>query len=101
MNIQQKMYKVYEIIDNVEEKLEVYPTFFVGAFLSKKKAVKLCEIIDVTNNNSTKIVYGEITYSDISDLKKHGLNCADETALLQIKQMLQAKKHNSEKDFEK
>jgi len=91
MNKPQKFFKVYEIIDNVNDDLESYPTFFVGAFLKEKDAINLCNVIDISNCNSTKIIYGEITESDINNLKEYGLQGADEQALLQIKSMLQSK----------
>ena len=89
MNNNKKFYKVYEVLDNVSDELEVYPTYFVGAFLQEADAVELCGVIDVADCNSTKIVHDEITYADIEDLKVFGLQAADETALAQIATMLE------------
>ena len=91
MNKKPEFFKVYEIIDNVNDNLEIYPTFFVGAFLKEEDAINLCYVIDISNCNSTKIIYGEITESDINDLKQYGLQGADKLALLQIKSLLQSK----------
>lgn len=96
MNKGKKFYKVYEIIDNVCEELDSYPTYFVGAFVNERDAIELCGIIDVTECNSTKIIFDEITYSDIEDLNKYGLQAADEPALLQMASMLENKPKDSE-----
>lgn len=84
----QQFYKVYEILDNVEENLQAYPTYFVGAFVHNDMAEMLCKNIDIANCNSTKIVYGIITQKDIDDLKYHGLQGCDKLALEQITSML-------------
>lgn len=89
MNTDKKFFKVYEILDNVCEELEVYPTYFVGAFSNEPDAIELCGIIDVAECNSTKIVYGGITQEDIEDLKQFGLQSADEPAFLEISNMLE------------
>ena len=94
-----KFYKVYEIIDNVCEELQVYPTYFVGAFVNPKDAQDLCKSIDISNCNSTKIVYDEITMGDVNDLKQYGLQMADEQAIAQIKFLLKSIHKNQ--DLEK
>lgn len=94
MNKEKKFFKVYEIIDNTYEDMKVYPTYFVGAFVNKKQAIKLCNVIDIVYCNSTKIVYGGITSSDINDLKKYGLKAADKSALIVIEDMLKNQSQN-------
>ena len=84
MNKNKKFYKVYEILDNVSDELESYPTYFVGAFSNEEDAIDLCFIIDSADCNSTKVVYDEITYGDLEDLKVFGLQSADEPALLEM-----------------
>ena len=84
----QHFYKVYEILDNVEEVMTSYPTFFVGAFLNNEMAKMLCKNIDIANCNSTKIVYGIINSKDIEDLKYYGLQGCDKAAMQQISSML-------------
>ena len=84
-----KFYKVYEVEDNIREKLESYPTYFVGAFVKEADAIELCGVIDIAKCNSTKIEYGEITLSDIEDLKEYGLEAADEPALLKMAEILE------------
>lgn len=91
MSKDKNFFKVYEILDNVSDELEIYPTYFVGAFVNEADAIQLCEIIDIADCNSTKTVYGEITQEDIEDLKQFGLQSADEEALLQIERMLKEK----------
>lgn len=90
-------FKVYEILDNVEEKLENYPTYFVGAFVNKNSAEELCKYIDIADCNSTKINYGEILESDVLDLQNFGLQGFDEEALKEIKNIFnKLKKQNNE-----
>lgn len=91
MSKDKNFFKVYEILDNVSDELEIYPTYFVGAFKNESDAIQLCEIIDIADCNSTKTVYGEISQEDIEDLKQFGLQSADEEALLQIERMLKEK----------
>lgn len=89
-----KFYKVYEVEDNVSYEAESYPAYFVGAFVDEAAAIELCGVVDIAKCNSTKIVYDEITYSDIEDLKIYGLEAADEEALNQMSSMLEAQAEN-------
>lgn len=84
----QKFFKVYEILDNVSETMEVYPKNFVGAFMNEEMAKSLCINIDIADCNSTKIVVGFITKADVEDLKNYGLKGADKSALGVISKML-------------
>ena len=84
----QNYFKVYEVLDNVLEQQDTYPTYFVGAFLDKKMAEGLCKCIDIADCNSTKILYGVITPKDVQDLKEYGLKAADSSALSEIKKLI-------------
>lgn len=84
----QNYFKVYEVLDNVLEQQDTYPTYFVGAFLDKKMAEGLCKCIDIADCNSTKILYSVITPKDVQDLKKYGLKAADSSALSEIKKLI-------------
>ena len=79
-----KFYKIYEILDNIEEELGCYPEYFVGAFVSEESAKELSKYIDISDCNSTKIEYAEITEQDIKDIEECGLQGFDEEALKEI-----------------
>lgn len=83
-----KYYKVYEILDNIEIKQDIYPVYFVGAFEKEEDANKLCEVIDIMDCNSTHIEFNEITKQDVLDLKKFGLQAADKSAMQEIEKII-------------
>jgi len=95
-----KFYKIYEILDNVEEELECYPEYFVGAFLSEESAKELCKYIDISDCNSTKIEYAEITEQDIKDIEEFGLQGFDEEGLKEISKLLKEYKKNNKQNNE-
>lgn len=74
-----KIYKVYEIEDNVEDYSieKEYPKHFAGAFESQDLAEKLCEVIDIADCNSTEVVFEEITLQDLQDVRIYGLKGYD------------------------
>lgn len=86
-----KFYKVYEILDNTEEIMDTYPTYFVGAFLDKEEAEILRIMIDITDCNSSEIKHDFITENDVKDLKNFGLKSCDDTAKEEILKYLKPK----------
>ena len=91
-------YKVYEVEGEakVNRKADSQPTYFVGAFIDEAAAKKLCGTMEISKGNSAKVEYGEITYSDIADLKKFGLESADKEALNQMQVMMDAQAKDNE-----
>lgn len=96
-----KFYKIYEILDNVEQELNCYPTYFVGAFSKKESAEETCEYIDIADSNSTSIEFGEITESDIKDLNEFGLQGFDEEGLKEIGRLMKKYKQNKKEELVK
>lgn len=75
-----KIYKVYEIEDNVEDfsPQKEYPRHFAGAFESETLAEKLCEVVDIADCNSTEVIFDEIKLQDLQDIWTYGLKGYDE-----------------------
>ncbi|MBE5746226.1 MAG: hypothetical protein E7359_02945 [Clostridiales bacterium] len=96
-----KLYKVYEILDNTEEKLDSYPTYFVGAFKEEINAIQLCQAIDIADCNSTKIVYDEIVRGDIEDLYIYGLKNIDFEAAQELKKLVKIYEKENKNNLEK
>ena len=67
-----------------------------GAFIDEAAAKKLCGTMEISKGNSAKVEYGEITYSDIADVKKFGLESADKEALNQMQVMMDAQAKDNE-----
>lgn len=84
----EKLYKIYETLDNTELEPECYPRYFVGAFEKKEQAEKVCMCIDIADCNSTEIEYGEISEDDIKDVLEFGLQGFDEKCLKIVGEML-------------
>ena len=89
-----KFYKIYEILDNIEEELECYPKYFFVAYLNKKSAEDACKNIETADCNSTKIEFAEINENDIQDIDEFGLQVFDEEVLKEIARLKKEYKNN-------
>lgn len=71
-----KYFKVYEIkeSENLQYALEKCPRECVGVYMEVENTKSLRDFIDVTNCNSTEVVYSELTLKDWKDLLKHYKN---------------------------